>query len=72
MGDHVKKYAKAYTAGAVVLVVGSFGSDIMTILVWLASLANITVPATVQAALTHIITAFAGGGATALTPNQNS
>jgi hypothetical protein len=67
----MKTYAKAYVAGAVVLVVGAVAVDIVNVLTWLVSLAHITIPPAVQASLTHILTAVAGGGATALTPNQN-
>lgn len=69
MFDHVKAYAKAYTAGAAVLIIGSLAIEIVDILAWMVSLAGITIPVKIQAALTHIITAVAGGGAAGLTKN---
>lgn len=72
MLDHFKKFAKAYSAGAAVLIVGPFAADIIVLVVWGLSLANITMPADVQVALAHIVTALAGGGAAAAISNSQS
>lgn len=72
MIDHFRRFAKAYSAGAAVLIIGPFAADIIVLVVWGLSLANITMPADVQAALAHIVTALAGGGAAAAISNSQS
>lgn len=72
MIDHFKKFAKAYSAGAAVLVVGPYAADIVVLIVWGLSLAHVTVSDAAQAALAHLLTGIASGGAAAVATNSQS
>ena len=71
MIQHFQTYAKAYATGGALLAIGPFAGDITTILVWLMSLAHLTIPDVVQTSITHIITAITGGGVAGLVANKS-
>ena len=70
MFEHLRIYAKAYSAGAGAFAAAPFAGDITNILVWILSLAHVpALPPAVQTSITNVITGLAAGLLAAFIPN---